>query len=64
MKTCESLKLFIMPHFNFRYVLFLSGLEFDSDVSHNEGTCMALIQLIDWIHGGSSDAVWIKFFKV
>jgi hypothetical protein len=53
-----------MAHFNFRYVLFLSGLEFDSDVSHNEGTCMALIQLIDWIHGGSSDAVWIKFFKV
>lgn len=37
--------------------MFLSGLDFDMDMSKNEGVCLALAQLIDWIHGCNSDEV-------
>jgi len=37
------------------YVMFLSGVGMDSDMTRNETTLLALTQLLDWIYGCSSD---------
>jgi hypothetical protein len=46
----------------FRYVVFLSGIALDSDLTRNENTCLALTQLMDWIYGCGSDEVIARLF--